>query len=196
MENNIDKTFEKHIKLLHEKLDYGKEQSESTNIQESSHGDPDDKNKPFDGITAQNRLNYIDNIVFTYPDKSLEWYKKKILDGSSFQDYKKLTTYELFNLKRLMSSFKDKDTSSDDLKENVSLKDGDIYGTLIVQGQGQDGQETPSHEFEVEFSVNIKYPDVESLAESGIYYNKSNIIEQVESAIVNGLKNGSYSIEG
>ena len=84
------------------------------------------------------------------------------------------------------------------LKEDVSLKDGNINGTLIVQGHGQDGQSTPRHEFEVEFSVNIKFPNLDDTMESRIYYNESDIIEQVESAIVNGLKNSDvgYSIEG
>ncbi len=81
-------------------------------------------------------------------------------------------------------------------QESSYGNDGDINGTLFVQGQGQDGQETPRHEFEVEFSVNIKYPDVESLAESGIYYDESDIVEQVESALIKGLKKGAYSIEG
>jgi len=53
------------------------------------------------GIKAKERLNYIDNIVFTYEGKDLDWYKKIFFKNPLFKD-KKLTPYELEVLQRAM----------------------------------------------------------------------------------------------
>jgi len=58
------------------------------------------------GIKAKERLNYIDNIVFTYEGKGLDWYKKVLFKNPLFKD-KKLTPYELKVLNRAMLSSED-----------------------------------------------------------------------------------------
>ena len=71
------------------------------------------------GIKAKERLNYIDNIMFTYPGKSLAFYKEALKKSSRFNDGK-LTPYELFTIKREMKRQKQK-------KESTNLEENRAY---------------------------------------------------------------------
>lgn len=68
------------------------------------------------GIKNSERLNYIDNIVFTYAGKDLDWYMNKLFEDPRFED-KKLTPYELSRLKRAMN-----ENDSVELNESVSRR--------------------------------------------------------------------------
>ena len=78
------------------------------------------------GIKAKERLNFIDNIMFTYPGKSLAFYKKALKKSSHFKDGK-LTPYELFTIKREMKRHMDAE-HDEDAEDRCKRKADQVYG--------------------------------------------------------------------
>lgn len=103
------------------------------------------------GIKAKERLNYIDNIVFTYEGRDLDWYKKVLFKNPQFKD-KKLTPYELKVLERAMKESAELDEESENeplAKDTDDARDkgGKLYqGNRHGQYNKRTGKWTSNHE--------------------------------------------------